>query len=243
ANLVIVTVKSYDTETAAGTALELLEKDGIVLTLQNGLGNAEVLSAVLGPQRVAAGVTTFGGYRKAPGNVVWGGEGKVVFGPWGGSVDLEPVRTLFEKSRMNPVLLDDPRPAIWGKIVINAAVNPAAALSRLCNGALIANDQSRELMKNVAWEAVRAAGISGVDIDPEASWRNLVETLQRTAANRPSMLQDVEAGRKTEIESILAPILKAGETEGEAFPFTRALYSLLCAVEQERLAAWGGSDA
>ncbi len=231
-DLVIVLVKSGDTGRVAPMIEKELAPMGVALTLQNGLGNAEELARMLGASRVAAGVTTFGGYRKAPGEVVVAGEGTVIFGPWEKGMDLGKIRDLFLSADLNPQLVEDPREAICRKLVLNAAINPLAAIVRQNNGAIIGNPDLAAVMDLLIGEAVEAMALKGVLIDLEEIRETIMETLKKTSSNRASMLQDIEAGRRTEIDNINGQILAAAETHGIDLPCTRVITHLVKGLER-----------
>jgi 2-dehydropantoate 2-reductase len=229
--LIIVLVKAYST---AGVFLvrELLPQDGVLLTLQNGLGNPEVLAPVFGAGRVAAGVATYGAYRVAPGVIHWGGDGSITLGPWQVGTDMAWVAQVLRDAGLEVAYADDPRPAIWQKLVINAMVNTTAALTRMGNAGLLANPLALEMMKRLGRETVEAAGRAGVRLDFDDLWTFNLANLERTAANRPSMLQDVEAGRQTEIDAISGGVLQYARNDRE-FPHTRSVYTLLKAIDTQ----------
>ena len=226
----MVLVKAYQTPELVA-AKDLLAADGVVLTLQNGLGNAEMLASLTGESRVAAGIATFGAHRTAPGVIRWGGDGYIVVGPWIQGVDVSWTVELLNRAKLNATYVPDPREPLWKKLAINAMVNPLAALTRQRNGELLQDAGLLALMEHVCRETIAAAERAGVRLDFEPLWRMHLENLQRTAANRPSMLQDVEAGRRTEIGAISGSVLRYAQNE-EEFPYTRCLYSLLQAVDE-----------
>jgi 2-dehydropantoate 2-reductase len=230
--LIIVLVKSYNSADILPVG-NLLAADGVVLSLQNGLGNAETLSRCFGEDRVAAGVATYGAYRTAPGVIHWGGDGFITFGPWKRGSDFSWVGARLRRAGLNAAYAEDPRPAIWKKLAINAMVNTSAALTRLNNGELLDSPPALNLMKKLAAETMVAARRAGVDLDFEELWAMHLENLERTAANKPSMLQDVEAGRQTETDAISGGVLGYARDE-EDFPYTRALHALLKAIDLKR---------
>jgi 2-dehydropantoate 2-reductase len=227
--LIIVLVKAYDTE-AIHPVHGILQKDGIVLSLQNGLGNPEKLVPMFGEDRVAAGVATYGAYRVSPGVIGWGGDGSIVLGPWKKGLDMSWAGELLKDGGLNVTYVEDPRPAIWRKLAINAMVNTTAALTRMGNGEMLANPVALELMRALGRDTVTAAGRAGVTLDFDDIWATHLENLERTAANRPSMLQDVEAKRQTEVEAISGGVLQYARGE-EEFPSTRSVYALLKAID------------
>ena len=115
ARLVIVLVKAYQTHDLV-VANELLSADGVVLTLQNGLGNAETLASLVGESRVAAGIATYGAHRIAPGVIRWGGDGYIMVGPWKQGVDLSWTVELLNQATLNATYVPDPREALWKKL-------------------------------------------------------------------------------------------------------------------------------
>lgn len=228
-SLIVVLVKAYSTQ-KIHRVQDILEKNGVVLTLQNGLGNPEMLSSRFGEDKVAAGVATYGAYTISPGVIGWGGDGYITLGPWKRGMNMTWVSDLMNIAGLNVTYVEDPRPAIWRKLVINAMVNTTAALTRMKNADILANPLAMELMKALCTETLIAAGRAGVRLEFDEMWAMHLENLKRTAANKPSMLQDVEAGRQTEVDSISGGVLKFSRDEGE-FPYTRAVYSLLKAID------------
>jgi 2-dehydropantoate 2-reductase len=231
--LIIVLVKAYSTD-GVHPVRGVLAPEGAVLSLQNGLGNVERLVPIFGEAKVAAGVATYGAYRVSPGVIRWGGDGFITIGPWRQGLDLSWIRDVLLDAGLSVSYVDDPGPAIWKKLAINAMVNTTAALTRMRNREVLASPMALELMRKLGQETVVAAGRAGVDLDFEALWAMHLDNLERTAANKPSMLQDVEAGRQTEIEAISGGVLQYARDEKE-FPYTRSVYALLKAIDQHRM--------
>jgi 2-dehydropantoate 2-reductase len=230
--LIIVLVKSYSTE-GVYPVKDILEQDGVVLSLQNGLGNPETLARQFGEAPVAAGVATYGAYRLSPGVIHWGGDGWIRWGPWKAGVDMSWIDDLLTAAGLNATYMEDPRPAIWRKLAINAMVNTTAALTGMKNAELLASPMVLQMMRKLGQETVAAAMRAGVALEFKDLWAMHLENLERTAANRPSMLQDVEAGRQTEIDAISGGVLEYALDEAE-FPYTRSVYALLKAIDVQR---------
>ena len=230
--LIIVLVKTYSTPDIA-PAQSILTPNGIALTLQNGLGSADVLAGIFGAARTAAGTTTIGSYTISPGVTGLGGWGDTVIGPWDSGGDVAWIAEVFDKSDIPVDLIDDPRLAIWRKLAINAMVNPVTALTGLKVGGAGENPMLLELMTHLGREAVTAAGRAGIDLDFDSIWEHNKRNLVRTAANKTSMLQDIEAGRKTEIDAISGSVLKYAESDDD-FPHTRTIFSLVKAIDNSR---------
>ena len=228
----LVLVKSWQTGRAAQQLAECLAPDGIALTLQNGMGNREILARTLGSYRVALGITTIGANLLGPGKVRPAGEGVI---------DLQehqriaPLAALLRQAGFPIETAANPESLLWGKLVINAAINPLTALLEVQNGELLDRPSAQALMAALAREAAAVAVAQGIKLpypDPVAAAGAVA---QRTAANRSSMLQDVQRGAPTEIDAICGAIVQAGEQAGVPVPTNRIIWSLVKAkVEGKR---------
>lgn len=227
AKYALVLVKSWQTERAATQLAECLAVDGVALTLQNGLGNRETLAAALGEERVALGTTTTGATLLSSGRVRPGGEGTVSIGR---HPKLKPLCDLLEEAGFNLDILEDVDSIIWGKLVINAAINPVTAMLQVPNGELLTRSTARELSAALANEVAAVAAAQDITLafpDPVAAAENVAE---RTAANNSSMLQDVQRGAPTEIDAICGAVVKYGNKLGVATPANQTLWRLVSAL-------------
>ena len=220
----VVLVKSWQTARVASQLEICLDTSGIALTLQNGLGNYETLVGALGPERVALGVTTMAARLIEPGYVQHTGEGKVTLGMHPRLVNLREAMT---KSGFQVESNPDPQSLLWGKLVINASINPLTAILGITNGELLAQADIRELLHEIATEAEFIAYHKGVRL-PYPDPIDMVEQVaMNTAANRSSMLTDILNGRATEIDAINGAIVQAGEEAGVPTPVNRVLWQLV----------------
>lgn len=239
--LALILVKSYQTVRVAEQAAALLAPDGLALTLQNGLGNREALVARLGVERVAQGVTAQGATLLGPGRVYHAGEGPTYLGVTTGTFDrLEAVAALFRRAGFETHLTEDIAGLAWGKLVVNAAINPLTALLRVPNGALLEDEDARMLMEAAARETAAVAQAQGIALpfaDPAARAR---EVAARTASNRSSMLQDVLRGGPTEIEAISGAVVCEGRRLGVPTPINETLWHLVRALGASQSAQAGG---
>jgi 2-dehydropantoate 2-reductase len=220
----LVLVKSWQTGRAARQLAVCLAEDGLALTLQNGLGNRQALEQALGASRVALGVTTVGANLLGPGRVRPAGEGTITLGEHAG---ILPVVEGLRIAGFTVELTSDPTGLLWGKLVINAAINPITALLGIANGELLERPQARWLAAATALEAAEVARAQGIHLpypDPEAAVEGVAG---RTAANRSSMLQDVQRKAPTEIDAICGAIVMAGEQWGVPTPVNRTLWMLV----------------
>jgi len=225
----LVLVKSWQTERVAKQLKSCLSADGIALTLQNGLGNDEILKAILNPERVALGVTTLGARMVEPGYVQFTGNGKIYLDSHPHITDLA---NLLGKSGFQVELVSDPVALVWGKLVINAAINPLTALLRVKNGELLKRETARELLAEAAKEAASVAAKHGISLPYPDPVLAVEEVARNTAGNHSSMLQDVLRGTITEIDAINGAIVRVGEQTGVPTPINRMLWMLVKSIDQ-----------
>jgi len=222
--LALVLVKAWQTERAARQLAECLASDGLAFTLQNGIGNREKLSAVFGERRVLVGATTLGATLLAAGQVRAAGEGLTTLAHHPGG---QMVYEMLRSAGLEVVIAPDIESVLWGKLVINSAINPLTALLRIPNGGLLERSETRTLLGTAARETAAVAdawGISLPFLDPAAA----VEAVaQRTATNLSSMLQDVMRFAPTEIDAINGAVVQAGEGSGVLTPLHRVLWALV----------------
>jgi 2-dehydropantoate 2-reductase len=228
----IVTTKTPGTAWAAEIAAKLLAPDGVALTIQNGLGNYETLVEHIGRERTAIGVI-YVGAQMVNGELRATGPGKVELGRPPGTAPrskLDELARLLGAGGMDVTVVDDAWPAVWRKIVTNAAVNPLSALIRRTNAELLTDPSASRIADCLAREVARVATASGVQIsedDAVKQWRAMAAL---TGANRSSMLQDVEAGRPTEVDAISGAVAREGERRGVAAPLNQAMALLVSSL-------------
>ncbi len=219
-SMVFFFVKSYATEEAARDVAPALNEACIAVTLQNGLGNHEKIRERLHQERIVLGTTSMGASKKDARTVVPGGAGTVIIG----GRNAAAVRSVFGvlvHCSIPVVLTDDPETALWKKAVVNAGINPLGAVLGVPNGRIIENPDSLKLQDILVGEAVRAAVLSGVALELPEMIELTRDVCTKTGNNICSMLQDIRAGRKTEIESITGEIIRAGRPTVCSFPATR----------------------
>lgn len=231
ATLAVVTVKAFDTESAAR---DLATGDfEAVLSLQNGMGNEETLAAHLDCP-VLAGTATYGAVLREPGFVECTGVGEVVLGPRGGGTSpiAERVGAAFAPYLETTVAEDLPR-RLWEKLAVNAAINPTTALADLPNGA-IRDGPAGRVARDAARETAGVARAEGVDLADDAAVAAVEAVAAATAANRSSMRQDRAAGRRTEVEAINGYVVERADDHALPVPVNRTLADLLRAWEVGR---------
>jgi 2-dehydropantoate 2-reductase len=234
-DLTIVAVKAYQTETAARALPGLMSQGGMALTLQNGLGNLERLARTVGPERLLAGVGLLGVTARAEGRIIYAGRGVIYIGtPLGSQVsaiEMAAVVDLFRRADLECQPREDIEATLWEKLVINVGINPLTALLRVPNGVLLKLPEAWEVAVAAGREAQAVAQAAGFTLsgDPAARLRQVCTD---TAANRSSMLQDILAGRPTEIEALNAQVATRGRALGLPTPVNDLLTLLLRAAAQ-----------
>jgi len=222
-DLILVLTKSHATPSIS------LPPEAPVLTLQNGLGNAECLAARCGGSRILAGATSEAAHLLAPGHVCHAARGITTFGAWEGC-NTHMALELLQRAGFEAVLTSTPRWTLWWKAVISAAVNPLTALLNVPNGALLENPESRSLLHGLAGEAILTAQMDGIYFKEDML--ETVETVCRaTGTNISSMLQDIRNGKQTEIDAISGEILRRAGAAELHLPQTQVAYRLISALE------------
>ncbi|XVH32760.1 ketopantoate reductase family protein [Haloferacaceae archaeon DSL9] len=231
ADLAIVTVKSFDTETAAA-ALSTGDY-GAVLSLQNGLVEERLARALADPA-VLAGTATYGARFLEPGRVRCTGVGRIVLGALGGGTDpwAERVGKAFRDAGMGVLVASDMPRRRWEKLAVNAAINPTTALARVENGAL-ADGPATTIAKRAARECARVARAEGVRLSNRQALAALERVAATTAANHSSMRQDVAAERRTEIDALNGEVVARASAHRLAVPTNELLTALVRAWERE----------
>jgi 2-dehydropantoate 2-reductase len=233
-DLVVFFVKCYDTAAAAETARPLVDDRTVVASLQNGWGNGDVLAGAFDPDQVAVGVTYNSGTVVEPGKVAHPGVGPTYVGSFadgdGGAAIEQALATSGFEVHASPKIRED----IWKKLILNAATLPTASLTGMNAGALTAHAPMKELVSDVAREAVAVAQANGFDIDEQERVEYIHSLLEKAGPARGSMLQDFEAGRQTEIDVINGAVVRAGEETGTPTPLNKAFVALVKGWESSR---------
>lgn len=223
----LVLVKAWQTERAATQLKECLAEDGLAVTLQNGLGNRETLMQSLGLNRVALGVTTTGATLLGAGLVKAGGEGLI-------SIERNPafgpLEEALRSANFNVQIVDDAQSLIWGKLVINSAINPLTALLRVKNGELLERPPAREMMRNLARETAQVANAEKIKLPFDDPIAAVEDVARKTATNHSSMLQDVLRGAPTEIDAICGAIVEIAQKHEVSTPANWACWQLVRAI-------------
>jgi len=233
-DLVLILTKSTDTRAAAEASRVLLGPTTPVLTLQNGLGNLEIIADVLGAERTLMGMTYVGAALIGPGHARVTAPGPSFIG--------EPADTRSERvERLARVFSDAGLPMqatdrlwdmVWGKLVINAALNATCALTGATGQAALESESARRWLGLVAEETAEVARALGLQLPFADAAERVRQHCRDVGPSRPSMLQDIQRSRPTEIEAINGAVVREGRRLGVPTPYNQALLLLVKAREQ-----------
>lgn len=231
-DLVLIAVKSHATQVAAEMALPLLGSDGFALTLQNGLGNWEIIAKVVGPGRTIQGVTSQGATRLGPGRVRHAGSGPTYLAATPEQMPgVAVIAAAFSAAGIPTSIEPNLERLVWGKLVVNAGINALTALLRVENGVLTEVPEARALLSQAVAEAVAVAQAAGITLPYDDPVAQVLSVAEGTAANRSSMLADVLRGAPTEIDFINGAIVREAERLGIETPVNRTLTALVRALD------------
>jgi 2-dehydropantoate 2-reductase len=239
-DLVQISVKGYHTTSAAELARAMVGPDTYVLSLQNGLKNLQRIAAVVGPDKVIGGVTAHSAMPLSHTLIKYnGGMGGIYIGRYDGTDDprLPELVELFNKVGFETHLIKgDVRIPIWRKLIANVSCNAVAALTGFTGRQLVEFDPTNELIRALAEETAdvaRAQGLEFAELDIAGDFA--IRALTGVGDNKISMLQDVEAGRRTEIDTLNVAVVERGEIYGVDAPLNWAIGILIKALEQKML--------
>ncbi len=232
ADLVLICTKARSTAEAAQVAQSLLTDAGLVLTLQNGLGNFEQIAAVVGMDRAVAGITAQAATLVGSGQVRHAGSGPTVLaaGPEQ-FIRVAAIVALFNLAGIDTRIVEEAEPLIWSKLIVNVGINALTALLRVPNGILAQIPECEGLMAQAVDEAVAVARALHINLAYDQQKDRVKHVCALTSENRASMLQDILRGAPTEIDVINGAIVAKGREVGVPTPVNMLLTQLIKALE------------
>lgn len=241
-DVILLSVKSYHTTQVISQALPFMEQGSLVVSLQNGLGNWEAIAAAVGWDRTVGARVIFGAAIEAPGTArVTVYADKVLLGSPSGSVEqerMQPVCDAFNDARIPTLLSENIESSLWGKVLYNCALNPMGAILNVPYGALREVPEVMEVVHRIIDEIFAVAGAKGVRLGyehPDDYFRTLVDDLlPPTASHRSSMLQDMEKGRRTEIDALNGAIGAYGRQLGIPAPVNDVITAIIKGFERRQ---------
>ncbi len=228
--LVIIFVKSTQTQKAAQTAGLLAGSQGFVMTLQNGMGNADTIATIIDPNRILAGTTSHGATLLGPGRIRHAGSGPTVMGLWShsdaGFKRAQEFASVLSNAGLETQVTEEVRHIIWDKLLVNIGINALTALTGTKNGEILDLESTQELSRAAVAEAVSVAEAQGIEVrqNPVGHVFNIATA---TAVNRSSMGQDIDNRRQTEIGAINGFIVREARRLGLEAPVNQTLTALI----------------
>jgi 2-dehydropantoate 2-reductase len=229
-DFLLVTVKNYDLEPAAQAARPLVGPETAVLPLLNGLDAAEQLAAVLGADRILAGLTHISSSMPAPGVIRQVSPlRRIVFGELDGTLSAraERIRSALAATGVEVVLTSGVQTALWEKFLFIASIGGVCCLARQPIGRVLSTPESRQLYIDALREVEAVGRARGIDFSAEIVEQTLELTEGFLPATRPSMLVDLEAGRRLELEAMSGTVVRYGREAGVPTPVHRVIYAAL----------------
>jgi 2-dehydropantoate 2-reductase len=233
ADLVLIFVKTYHTEKAVSESLVLQKENTVFLSLQNGLGNEEVICQQVDPKRVLLGVTNHGATVLGPGKIRHAGWGKTYLGELDQKETdrVKEIAGIFRKARIETEVTTQIYRLIWEKLVINIGINALAGLTGVKNGQLLDHPETLKLMEAMVSEAVEVARRKGIEIEGNPL-EKVIGVAKATGANRCSMGQDLDNRRRTEIDVINGAVVREAERLGISVPYNQTITYLVKVIER-----------
>ncbi len=241
-DLLILTVKSYETEEVVRQIAQVISPDTYVLLAQNGFGNYEAAAKYIAEDRLILGRVIFGAETMEMGmskvtviadDVIIGSPANTV-----GVEFLDVYARIFNQAGIPTRTSTEVMKYVWGKIIYNSALNPLGAILEVPYGELAANENTRALMDGIIQEIFAVLSAHGQETPwsdyqayQEAFYKQMIPT---TAQHHSSMLQDITRGRKTEIDALNGAVVKLGKRYGVSTPINEVIMSLVRAKEEMR---------
>jgi len=231
--LVLVCVKSYDTRAVAAALRPVVRPETIVLSLQNGVENEDVLASILNLPPLMLALTQIGVALTAPGVVRFSGRGNILFGEPDGrrSARAEAVHAALTQAAIPAEIRADIQAAVWEKLAWNAGFNAVTTITRTSVAEALAVPATRDLVVTAMEEVDAVATALGIPVRRRRTPRVLADSTSALPDFQTSMLQDLLRGRRLEYDAITGAVIRAAERAGVAVPVNRALLALLARLD------------
>ena len=228
-DLIILTVKSYDTEQSIKQAKKLIGRDTLVLSLQNGLDNIEKIKKHVNYQKIILGVTTHGALFLSPGVIEHTGIGDTFIGELTGKKRnrITKIIEIFNQAGIKTTFSSDILKEIWIKAIINSSINPLTTIFQCKNDYLLKNLILKNIVEKICTESTNAANTQGYDLSHKKTLDKTIDVIRKTSNNYSSMLQSYQQGKKTEIESINGKLVDIGKKHDIDMLVNEVLYHFI----------------
>lgn len=228
-DLLVIFTKGFHTAAAIDSVRHLVGPDTWALSVQNGLGNADLIAEVIPTERVIVGMTNLPADLVAPGVVHSQGEGHINLWSFDGedASRVHEVAAVLSQAGLPCTADPQVQAAIWEKVAFNAALNSVCAVTRQTVGAVGDCAHGRQVLSAIIEETLAVARAAGIAVDRQRVEVAMDYAVDNHRQHKPSMLQDLEAGQKTEIDFINGAVVAHGKRIGVPTPVSQALYDLI----------------
>ncbi|MBU0497814.1 MAG: 2-dehydropantoate 2-reductase [Candidatus Thermoplasmatota archaeon] len=228
-DLVLITVKAYDTPTIITQTTAYLQTARCILTLQNGLGNLEQLLNILPAQKIYAGITTHGAIYTKPGHIQHTGKGRTIIGSYHPTSQSKAqyLADLFSKTGIPTTVSKNIQQDLWKKAIINSSINPLTTIFQCPNGYLIKNPLLNTMTNHICTESTTIANTQGYHLKPEEMLHQTQTVIQETKNNYSSMLQSLQNHHPTEINQINGYLKDIAHTKKIPAPLNSLLTTII----------------
>lgn len=237
ADLVFVSVKSYQTETALRAILPIVGPETLVLSFQNGIGNTEIMAGIIEPKQVIGGITYHSIQHVGPNRIRYRpGIKPIQIAPYNGVLTPEIIEigNVFKRSGLNTEVAQQIDDVVWQKLLHNAVVNPVSALTGLSCRELLDDPHLQDFMRDLCLEIIAVMKARGIPIvNEEDPYAPVIESQKALGKNRPSMWQDLARSYPTEVDAINGAIVREAEKLGMDAPHNRGLANFIHSRESQ----------
>ncbi len=238
ADLVFIAVKTYQTEHAVRSAMPAIGPKTFVLSMQNGIGNTDIMAEMLSPDRVLSGITYHSIQHTGPNRIRYRvGIKPIQVAPYDGKItpEIEAIGEVFRNAGLNTDIVENIDHVIWQKLLHNAVVNPVSALTGLSCREILEDDDLQVFMREMCMEIIEVMRVRGVPIvDEEDPYRPVIKSQQSLGKNRPSMWQDLARANRTEIDAINGAVLREAERFGLKAPLNWGIVRFVHSRERQK---------
>lgn len=233
-DIVLFTVKAYDTEEAISAMAPMVGEHTTILPLQNGVESEERLISRFGAEHVIGGLCYVGAAIERPGEVLHTAAGRIIMGELDGRITIRAatLENVFTEGDVDLVITENIMAEKWKKLAWNVSFNAISALARQTVGRILDVPESCELVRAAVAETVAVANAKGIGLDPELPGK-IVESNRVFASLRTSMLRDAERGGRLEYEALNGAVVRGGREAGIPTPVNSMLYGLLKCASNE----------
>lgn len=237
-DLVFIAVKTYQTEDAVNATLPATRDDTRFLSMQNGVGNAEIVARLVGAARALCGITYHSVQHAGPGRLQFrSGIKPIQIAPFDGIVTpaIHAIGETFRRAGLDTEVVADIDHAVWQKLLHNAAINPVSAITGLSCREILGDEDVLAFIRDLCGEIVAVMRARGVPIvDEEDPFRPLLGSLHALGNNRPTMWQDLARGVRTEVDALNGAVVAEAGRLGLAAPHNAALVRFVHSRERQR---------